>query len=91
MNKTHDNLVYFKDLIVMMLNDTVNVMDSTSNKHLTEIVTLHLNQTWDMTSNMWNMTKYMMEGILNVSIPVNERWETMKENVTELYLNTSEV
>ncbi|XP_031551894.1 apolipophorins-like [Actinia tenebrosa] len=89
-NKTHDNIVYARDLVVMLYNDTDNVMTSISKKNLTEIVELYINQTRNMTVKTWNLTMSMMESILNVSIPVHGRFDMLKKNVTELYWNTSE-
>lgn len=89
-NKTHDNVVYARDLIVMLYNDTDNVMTSTSRKDLIEIVELYINQTRNITETTWNLTMSMGEAILNVSVPALRRWEMLKPNVTELYWNTSE-
>lgn len=83
-NKTHELLVNVTDFVVMVLNDTVNVLNVTSNKTTQEIIELYINRTQNMTIQLYNMTVQLLTST-NFSKPLNETWELL--NLTTHYNN----
>ena len=83
-NKTHELLVNVTDFVVMVLNDTVNVLNVTSNKTTQEIIELYINRTQNMTIQLYNMTVQLLTST-NFSKPLNEKWELL--NLTTHYNN----
>lgn len=83
-NKTHELLVNITDFAVMIVNDTVNVLNVTSNKTTQEIIELYINRTQNMTIQVWNMTVQLLTST-NFSKPLNETWELL--NMTSHYYN----
>ena len=83
-NRTHELLVNVTDLVVMLLNDTVNVLNVTSNKTTQEIIELYINRTHNMTIQLYNMTVQLLTST-NFSKPLNETWELL--NLTTHFNN----
>lgn len=83
-NRTHEWLVNVTDFAVMLVNDTVNVLNVTSNKTTQEIIELYINRTHNMTIQVWNMTVQLLTST-NFSKPLNETWELL--NFTTHYNN----
>ncbi|XP_068740726.1 uncharacterized protein [Montipora capricornis] len=83
-NKTHDWLVNVTDFVVMFLNDSVNVLNATSNKTTRQIIEFYINNTHNMTVQLHNMTIQLLTST-NFSKPLNESWVLL--NVTGHYKN----
>lgn len=83
-NMTHEWLVNMTDFVVMLLNDTVNVLNVTSNKTTQEIIELYINRTQNMTIQLYNMTVQLLTSA-NFSKPLNETWALL--NLTAHYNN----
>lgn len=83
-NKTHEWLVNVTDVFVLLLNDTVNVLNVTSNKTTQEIIEFYINRTQNMTNQLYNMTLQLLTSA-NFSKPLNETWELL--NLSQHYNN----
>ena len=83
-NRTHEWLVNVTDFAVMLVNDSVNVLNVTSNKTTQQIIELYINRTHNMTIQVWNMTVQLLTST-NFSKPLNETWEVL--NFTAHYNN----
>lgn len=84
MNRSHEWLVNVTDLAVILVNDTVNVLNVTSLKTTQEIIELYINRTHNMTSQLWNMTVQILTAT-NFSEPPQKSWEML--NFTAHYHN----
>lgn len=83
-NRSHELLVNVTDFVLLVLNDTVNVLNVTVNKTTQEIIELYINRTYNMTHQLFNMTLQLLTST-NFSKPLNETWEML--NLTTHFSN----
>ena len=83
-NRSHELLANVTDFVLLVLNDTVNVLNVTVNKTTQEIIELYINRTYNMTHQLFNMTLQLLTST-NFSKPLNETWEML--NLTTHFSN----
>ena len=55
-NATHEWLVNMADFVVMLLNDSVNVLDGAKNKTTRQIIGFYTSNTYDMTNQLYGLS-----------------------------------